>query len=65
MKAFLLASFVALSAAPAIAADMMTAPVDTPEWTWQGPYAGVFGAGTLEHYKIYEPGAQAGATHNV
>ncbi|WP_365938643.1 hypothetical protein, partial [Mesorhizobium sp.] len=31
----------------------MTAPVDTPEWTWQGPYAGVFGAGTLEHYKIY------------
>lgn len=56
MKALFLASVIALSVtAPAIAADTIAAPVDTPEWTWQGPYAGIFGAGTLEHYKIHEP----------
>ncbi|WP_264296774.1 outer membrane protein [Mesorhizobium sp. B1-1-8] len=37
----------------------MTAPIVTPEWTWQGPYAGAFGAGTLEHFKIHAPGAPA------
>ncbi len=65
MKALFLASVMALSVTvPAIAADMIAAPADTPEWTWQGPYAGIFGAGTLEHYKIHEPNIGASATHS-
>jgi outer membrane immunogenic protein len=49
---------------PAFAADVV-APVVTPEWNWQGSYAGVFGAGTLEHYDIHEPNIGAGVTHDV
>jgi outer membrane immunogenic protein len=69
MKSLLLASVFGFAlCAPALAADFI-APVETPEWTWQGPYAGVFGAGTLEHYKIRAQGAPAGivdtTTHNV
>ncbi|PTE07686.1 outer membrane protein [Mesorhizobium helmanticense] len=65
MKSVLLACVFGLAlCAPAVAADM-TAPVETPEWTWQGPYAGVFGAGTLEHYKIHEPNIGDSVTHNV
>ncbi|WP_256751464.1 outer membrane protein [Mesorhizobium sp. Mes31] len=65
MKSFLLASVFGLAlCAPVMAADMAT-PTVTPEWTWQGPYAGVFGAGTLEHYKIHEPNIGASATHSV
>ncbi|WP_027146056.1 outer membrane beta-barrel protein [Mesorhizobium sp. WSM3626] len=66
MKALLLASLISLSfSASALSADLITAPVDTTQWTWQGPYAGVFGAGTLEHYKISEPTIGASATHSV
>ncbi|WP_322419480.1 outer membrane protein [Mesorhizobium huakuii] len=67
MKSILLASLLGLAlCAPALAADLV-APVETSEWTWQGPYAGVFGAGTLEHYKIHEPGAPSftDSTHNA
>jgi len=68
MKSFLLSSVLCIAmCAPALAADM-TAPADTPGWTWQGPYAGVFGAGTLEHYHIQEPPPFAGdgvSRHNV
>ncbi|MER9657281.1 porin family protein [Mesorhizobium sp. M0152] len=64
MKRFLLASVFGLAlCVPVMAADIVS-PVETPEWTWQGAYAGVFGAGTLEHYKIHAPGIGA-ATHNV
>lgn len=56
MKSLLLASVFGLAlCAPAFAADSIE-PEETTEWTWQGPYAGVFGAGTLEHYKIHAPG---------
>lgn len=55
MKTLLLASVFGLAlCAPVLAADP-TAPVETTEWTWQGAYAGAFGAGTLEHYRIQEP----------
>ena len=65
MKSLLLASIFGLAlCAPALAADP-TVQVETSEWTWQGAYAGVFGAGTLEHYNIHEPNIGAGVTHNV
>ena len=64
MKSLFLASIFGLAlCAPALAADPAVS-VETPEWAWQGPYAGVFGAGTLEHYKIHQPD-DAGVTHNV
>ncbi|TIS94865.1 outer membrane beta-barrel protein [Mesorhizobium sp.] len=65
MKSVLLAAVFGLAlCAPALAADSIE-PVETPGWTWQGPYAGVFGAGTLEHYKIHEPDIGDGVTHDV
>ncbi|UDL87966.1 porin family protein [Mesorhizobium sp. PAMC28654] len=68
MKSLLLASVFSLAVVcgPVMAADQL-APVETPEWTWQGPYAGVIGAGTLEHYKIHAPGfpASTDSTHNA
>jgi outer membrane immunogenic protein len=69
MKSILLASALGLALCTPVSAADPTVPVETPEWTWQGPYAGVFGAGTLEHYKIHAPGAPLGivdtTTHNV
>ncbi|BAV46415.1 outer membrane protein OmpA [Mesorhizobium sp. 113-1-2] len=65
MKSLLLASVFGFGlCAPALAADL-AAPVVTPDWTWQGAYAGVFGAGTLDHYKITEPGFAGTSTHSV
>jgi outer membrane immunogenic protein len=53
-KAFLL-SFAAFGfCVPAFAADAK-APVVVPGWTWQGPYVGAFGAGSLEHFDFSEP----------
>ncbi|PBB16553.1 outer membrane protein [Mesorhizobium sp. WSM4313] len=65
MKSLLLASAFAVAlCCPAMAADILE-PAATTEWTWQGFYAGAFGAGTLEHYKIREPNIGADVTHNV
>ncbi|TGP17910.1 MULTISPECIES: outer membrane protein [unclassified Mesorhizobium] len=65
MKSLLLASVFCLAVGgPVMAADIV-APAATTEWTWQGAYAGAFGAGTLEHYKIREPNIGADVTHNV
>ncbi|WP_095203843.1 outer membrane protein [Mesorhizobium carmichaelinearum] len=55
MKSLLLASVFSVGlCAPGLAADL-AAPAATPDWTWQGAYAGAFGAGTLDHYRIQEP----------
>ncbi|MDG4854562.1 MULTISPECIES: outer membrane protein [unclassified Mesorhizobium] len=65
MKSLLLACVFGLAVCgPVMAADIVE-PAATSEWTWQGAYAGAFGAGTLEHYKIREPNIGASVTHNV
>lgn len=57
MKSFFLASVFGLALCGSATAADVLASSEAPMGNWQGAYAGVIGAGTLEHYKIHLTGA--------